>query len=78
MSEEALELLAKYEALPAKEQEEIVAAIAFPKNLGETSADNLASTDEWIASFERWADSHESRNPSVDCSRESIYEGRGE
>lgn len=30
--------------------------------------------EEWHARFRRWVDSHQSRNPNVDDSRESIYD----
>lgn len=36
------------------------------------------TTEERVARFLAWVDSHESRNPNVDDSRESIYEGCGE
>jgi chromosomal replication initiation ATPase DnaA len=34
--------------------------------------------EERRAAMEEWINSHESRNPNMDDSRESIYEGRGE
>ncbi len=32
-----------------------------------------ANRQEWLAAFDEWVNSHESRNPSMDDSRESMY-----
>lgn len=37
---------------------------------------SLLPPEEWIREFTAWARSHRPRNPNVDDSRESIYEGR--
>lgn len=34
------------------------------------------STEEWLQLFDDWVGSHESRNPRVDDSRESMYPDR--
>jgi len=34
------------------------------------------SPDEWLRHFDAWVSDHESRNPRVDDSRESIYPDR--
>jgi len=36
------------------------------------------TAEEWIARFRAWVESHAVRNVTIDDSRESIYEGRGE
>lgn len=38
----------------------------------------VETTDERVARFLTWVDGRTSRNPSMDDSRDSIYEGRGE
>ena len=36
------------------------------------------SPGEWLRQFDAWVGELKSRNPNVDDSRDSIYEGRGE
>jgi hypothetical protein len=36
------------------------------------------SREEWLKAFHEWAESHRRLDKPLDCSRESIYEGRGE
>lgn len=36
------------------------------------------TAEQWVADFERWAESHRHLPHEADDSRESIYEGRGE
>jgi hypothetical protein len=36
------------------------------------------SAEEWSKAWREWIDSHTSRNPHFDDSREIIYAGRGE
>ena len=46
----------------------------------EAEADDaqLLPPEEWVREFRKWARSHKPRNPHLDDSRESIYEGRGQ
>ncbi|MCG3128480.1 MAG: hypothetical protein CHACPFDD_03369 [Phycisphaerae bacterium] len=36
------------------------------------------TTEEWLAEFDAWVDSHKPAGNVADDSREGIYEGRGE
>jgi hypothetical protein len=38
----------------------------------------LQTSEEWLAAFHKWVDSHRDVTAIADDSRESIYEGRGE
>ncbi|TWT65903.1 hypothetical protein Pla123a_48140 [Posidoniimonas polymericola] len=43
-----------------------------------TQEDPSLSEEEWQAGFKSWVDSFPQRKTTMDDSRESIYEGRGE
>ncbi|HEV2968901.1 MAG TPA: hypothetical protein VGY55_02855 [Pirellulales bacterium] len=43
---------------------------------GELGSQQMLAPDEWLRQFDAWVSGHESRNPRVDGSRESIYPDR--
>jgi len=43
---------------------------------GEPASCPSVSTDEWLRLFDAWVGDHESRNPRLDDSRDSIYPDR--
>jgi hypothetical protein len=43
---------------------------------GEDASQPILPPDEWLRQFDAWVRGHESRNPRVDDSRESIYPDR--
>ena len=92
MSTEAQAFIESFRALPQATQREVEVEIlnsVAKRNLGNqqhaeenpqvsegVEKANSLEAEQWVRSFRAWADSHKLRNPNVDCSRESIYEGR--
>ncbi len=61
-----------------KAVEAYIAALRAVPTAVEQPAPRTETAEEWVARFTAWVDSHISRNPNMDDSRESIYDGCGE
>ena len=57
---------------------EIESAAAIPLAANGSATRESLPPDEWIEEFHKWSRRPRTRNPRMDDSRESIYEGRGE
>ena len=68
----------------AKEQGQDVPAVVLElierelKNQSNGKQVERLSHEEWLREFHEWVESHPKVDVVLDCSRESIYEGRGE
>jgi len=53
---------------------EAVSTLRDQSNGSDTNGAQSAMTnDEWLSEYDAWIKSHESRNPNMDDSRQSIY-----
>jgi plasmid stability protein len=59
-----------------KAPEELALEALDDKLSSEFSSEPELSREEWLKQFHAWVNSHKSRNPNVDDSRESFYPDR--
>jgi hypothetical protein len=63
-------------ALLGKRPEELALEALQDKLSGDAPSSPTLTTEEWLRQFDAWVSDHESRNPRVDDSRETIYPDR--
>lgn len=68
--------LKEHAALAGKRPEDLALEALQDKLSGEPVAPPALPPEEWLRQFDAWVSHHESRNPRVDDSRESLYPDR--